>query len=171
MVVVCPKHIVNVQPAAQRNIASAESLLEVLVWNFKHLLYIDGYRWISMSMDIKRIDMMYLTLFKYIYIYAPGPATPPLPPPRMGWVPYWDLPPPPLWCGGGVVLSPSPPVVWWGCGMVCWVCMVCMVGLVWHVWKVWMYGRYGMYGTYVCYCMYGRCGNYVAYVWYMWYVW
>jgi hypothetical protein len=36
-----------------------------LVWNFKH--YIDGYWWISM--DIKRIDMMYLTLFKYIYMY------------------------------------------------------------------------------------------------------
>ena len=37
-------------------------------------------------------------------------------------------------------LSPLPPpggVVWWGCGMVCWVCMVCMVGLVWHVWNVW----------------------------------
>ena len=53
----------------------------------------------------------------YIYIYAPGPATPPSPPPHMGWVPYtgpiWDLPPPPLWCGGGVALSPSPP-----CGVV-----------------------------------------------------
>ena len=73
-------------------------------------------------------------------------CTRPCRPPRMGWVPYWDLPPPPLWCGGGVVLSPLPPVVWWGCGMVCWVCMVCMVGLVWHVWKVW-------------------------YVWYVWYVW
>ena len=33
--------------------------------------------------------------------------------------------------------SPPPPVVWWGCGMVCWVCMMCMVGMVWHVWKVW----------------------------------
>ena len=70
----------------------------------------------------------------FIYTYAPGPATPLHPP--MGWVPYtgpiWDLPLPPL-CG----TVPSPPVVWWGCGMVCWVCMVCMVGLVWHVWKVW----------------------------------
>ena len=71
-----------------------------------------------------------------IYIYAPGPATPPwdgshilapyeiflLPP--CGVVGVWHCPPP-------------PPVVRWGCGMVCWVCMVCMVGLVWHVWKVW----------------------------------
>ena len=108
-----------------------------------------------------------------ISIYAPGPATPP-----MGWVPYWDLPPPLLWCGGGVALSPSPPVVWWGCGGV----VVWYVGYVWCVWSVWygmfgkygmfgMYGRYGMYGMYVCYCMYGRCGNYVSYVWYVWYVW
>ena len=76
----------------------------------------------------------------YIYIYAPGPATPPSPhPPWDGshiLAPYEIFPLPPLWCGGGVALSPSP-VVWWGCGMVCWVCMVCMVGLVWHVWKVW----------------------------------
>ena len=63
-----------------------------------------------------------------IYIYAPGPVTPPSPPTP------WD---------GSHILAPyeifplPPPVVWWGCGMVCWVCMVCMVGLVWHVWKVW----------------------------------
>ena len=78
-------------------------------------------------------------------IYAPGPATPP---PPMGWVPYtapiWDLPPPPLWCGGGVILSPSPVVgVWYGMlgmygvygqsGMAClesMVCLVCMVGML-----------------------------------------
>ena len=105
------------------------------------------------------------------------PCHPPLPHP-MGWVPYtapiWDLPPPPLWCGaplwcgGGVVLSPSPPVVWWGCGMVCWVCMMCMVGLVclvcmqvmvcmaWLVGIVWMVGMvckcvgYGMLDMTVC---------------------
>ena len=76
----------------------------------------------------------------YIYIYAPGPATPPpLPPHGMGPI-YWPhmrspLPPPVVWWRCGTV--PLPPVVWWGCGMVCWVCMVCMVGLVWHVWKVW----------------------------------
>ena len=70
--------------------------------------------------------------------YLPSP--PPPHPHGMGPI-YWphmrSSPSPPLWCGGGVALSPSPPVVWWGCGMVCWVCMVCMVGLVWHVWKVW----------------------------------
>ena len=88
---------------------------------------------------------------KHTHIYAPGPATPPLPPTPMGWVPYtgpiWDLPPPtPCGVVGVWHCPPPPPVVWWGCGMVCWVCMVCMVGLVWHVWKVW-------------------------YVWYVWYVW
>ena len=86
---------------------------------------------------------------QYIYIYiCTRPCHPPLPPPwdgshilppyeifplpPCGVVGVWQCPPP-----RGVVLSPSPPVVWWGCGMVCWVCMVCMVGLVWHVWKVW----------------------------------
>ena len=78
----------------------------------------------------------------YMYIYAPGPATTPLPP-------RWDgsHPPPPLWRGGGVVLSPSPPCgvvgVWYGMlgmygvygrsGMAClesMVCLVCMVGMV-----------------------------------------
>ena len=56
-------------------------------------------------------------------------------------------PPPPLWCGGGVALSPSPPCgvvgVWYGMlgmygvygrsGMAClesMVCLVCMVGMV-----------------------------------------
>ena len=77
-----------------------------------------------------------------IYIYAPGPATP-LPPP-------WDgshieiFPFAPLWCGRGVILSPSPPVVWWGVwygmlgmygvyglsGLACLESMVCMVGIV-----------------------------------------
>ena len=51
-----------------------------------------------------------------IYMHQALPP-PPSPPPHMGWVPYtgpiWDLPPPPLWCGGGVALSPSPP-----CGVV-----------------------------------------------------
>ena len=49
--------------------------------------------------------------------------------------------PPPLW-DGFYILTPYeffsfPPVVWWGCGMLCWVCMVCMVGLIWYVWKIW----------------------------------
>ena len=45
------------------------------------------------------------------------------PPPSPPWdgshilAPYEIFPLPPLWCGGGVALSPSPPVVWWGCGM------------------------------------------------------
>ena len=84
-------------------------------------------------------------------IYAPGPATPPPPHPHgMGPI-YWphmrSSPSPPLWCGGGVALSPSPPCgvvgVWYGMlgmygvygrsGMAClesMVCLVCMVGMV-----------------------------------------
>ena len=59
---------------------------------------------------------------KYIYMeyllyICTRPCHPPPPLPHMGWVPYTgpirDLPPPPLWCGGGVALSPSPP-----CGVV-----------------------------------------------------
>ena len=77
----------------------------------------------------------------YMYICT-RPCHPPLPPTPMGWVPYtgpiWDLPlPPPCGVVGVWHCPPPPPVVWCGCGMVCWVCMVCMVGLVWHVWKVW----------------------------------
>ena len=75
-----------------------------------------------------------------------GPSTVPLPP--GGVVGVWHCPPPPLWCGGGVV--------WY-------------VGYVWCVWSVWygmfgkygmfgMYGRYGMYGMRGWYCMDGRYG-------------
>ena len=47
-------------------------------------------------------------IYNYIYIYAPGPATPPPPPPYgMGPI-YWSH----------MRSSPSPPVVWWGCGTV-----------------------------------------------------
>ena len=64
------------------------------------------------------------------------------PPPPHGMGPtYWphmrSSPSPPYGVVGVWHCPPPPPVVWWGCGMVCWVCMVCMVGLVWHVWKVW----------------------------------
>ena len=120
-------------------------------------------------------------------IYAPGPATPPSPPIWDGshiLVPYEIFPLPPLWCGGGVALSPSPPCgvvgVWYGMvgmygvygrsGMAClesMVCLVCMVGMVCMAWVV---GIVCML-LYVCYCMYGRCGNYISYVWYVWYVW
>ena len=94
-------------------------------------------------------------------IYAPGPATPPLPP-HMGWVPYtgpiWDLPPP-------------PPVVWWGCGTVplpplwCGGGVVWYGGYVWCVWSVWygMFGKYGMFGMYGRYGMYGMSGWYCMY--------
>ena len=54
-----------------------------------------------------------------IYIYAPGPATPP--PPMDGshiLPPYEIFPLPPRGVVGVVVLSLSPPVVWWGCGTV-----------------------------------------------------
>ena len=113
-----------------------------------------------------------------ICVYAPGPAKA-RPPPWDGsiYCPY-EIFPLPLWCGRGcVALSPSPPcgvvgvwycppsplspVVWWGCGMVCWVCMVCVC--VWSVWygmsgKYGMFSRYGMYGMNCWYCMDGRYG-------------
>ena len=113
-------------------------------------------------------------------IYARGPATP-LPP--MGWVPYtgpiWDLPPPPLWCGGGVALSPSPPRgvvgVWYGMlgmygvygrsGMACLESMVCLVGMVcmaWMVGVVWIVGMVCLIWQYVWS---------VWYVWLLWWVW
>ena len=79
-------------------------------------------------------------------------ALPPPPPPPYGMGPiYWShmrsSPSSPLWCGGGVALSPSPPCgvvgVWYGMvgmygvygrsGMAClesMVCLVCMVGMV-----------------------------------------
>ena len=96
-----------------------------------------------------------------MYIYAPGPATPPPPPIWDGshiLVPYEIFPLPPLWCGGGVALSPSPPcgvvggVVWYG-------------GYVWCVWSVWygMFGKYGMFGMYGRYGMYGMSGWYCMY--------
>ena len=84
---------------------------------------------------------MYIYVHIYIHIYMHQAL--PLPP--MGWVPYTALPS--LWCGGGVVLSPSPPCgvvgVWYGMlgmygvygrsSMEClesMVCLVCMVGMV-----------------------------------------
>ena len=66
------------------------------------------------------------TYVTHMSVYMHQALPPPLPPHGMGPI-YWPH----------MRSSPSPPVVWWGCGMVCWVCMVCMVGLVWHVWKVW----------------------------------
>ena len=100
-------------------------------------------------------DNIYHQYTPNVSIYAPGPATPPsppppwdgshilapyeifpLPPPR-GVVGVWHCPLPPFGVVGVWHCPPPPPVVWWGCGMVCWVCMVCMIGLVWHVWKVW----------------------------------
>ena len=49
---------------------------------------------------------MYVHTHIYIYIHAPGPATPP-PPHGMDPI-YWPH----------MRSSPSPPVVWWGCGTV-----------------------------------------------------
>ena len=128
-------------------------------------------------------------LVMYIYIYAPGPATPPLPPPAWdgshieifplppcGVVGVWYCPPPPLWCGGGVVWYVG--YVWcvwsvwygmfgkYGCmvGMVCMACMfaiVCMVGvaIMLHMYGICgMYDRYDRYGMHVIIGMYGRCG-------------
>ena len=88
--------------------------------------------------------------YMYMYIYiCTRPCHPPLPPPPWDGSQYImrSSPSPPLWCGGGVALSPSPPCgvvgVWYGMlgmygvygrsGMAClesMVCLVCMVGMV-----------------------------------------
>ena len=80
-------------------------------------------------------DLLFLAKDVYQYI-----CTRPCHPPH-GLGPILRSSPSPhvVWWGCGTVPLPPCGVVglWWGCGMVCWVCMVCMVGLVWHVWKVW----------------------------------
>ena len=107
------------------------------------------------SLDTRTIELLSLgdamtcrglrgaLVHRFLWVHMHQALPPPLPPPPWDGshilAPYEIFPLPPLWCGGGVALSPSPPVVWWGCGMVCWVCMVCMVGLVWHEWLV-LYG-------------------------------
>ena len=101
------------------------------------------------------------------------------------------LPPPRHGRGSAIVLSPSPPVVWGGCGTVplpppvvlgmygvygrsgmacleCMVCLVCMVGMVcmaWMVGIVWMVDvvcKSVGYGM-VDYSMYGMYGYYDGY--------
>ena len=91
---------------------------------------------------------MYIYIYIYLYLDTRYICTRPCHPPRHGMGPIywphmrsspsppcgvvgvWHCPPPPLWCGGGVV--------WY-------------VGYVWCVWSVW----YGMSGWY---CMDGRYG-------------
>ena len=94
----------------------------------------------------------------YIYIYM-HQALPPPPPPPYGMGPiYWSH----------MRSSPSPPVVWWGCGTVplpplwCGGGVVWYGGYVWCVWSVWygMFGKYGMFGMYGRYGMYGMSGWY-----------
>ena len=82
-----------------------------------------------------------------ICIYMHQALPPPLPPWAGSHIlaPYEIFPLPPLWCGGGVALSPSP--LWCGGGVVWY------VGYVWCVWPVWygMFGKYGMSGRYGMY--------------------
>ena len=99
------------------------------------------------SLNIQSKNSLYI---EYVYICT-RPCHPPPPPPIWDGshilVPYEIFPLPPLWCGGGVALSPSPPCgvvgVWYGMvgmydvygrsGMAClesMVCLVCMVGMV-----------------------------------------
>ena len=71
---------------------------------------------------------------------------PPLPPHGMGPIYSYEIfPLHPLWCGGGVELSPSP--LW--CGDMACLGKYGMFG---------MYGRYAMYGMNGCYCMDGKYG-------------
>ena len=77
-----------------------------------YVMYVCMYACKHVCMYVCMYVGMYVGM--YVCMYAPGPATPP--PHEMGPI-YWPH----------MRSSPSPPVVWWGCGMVCWVCMVCMV--------------------------------------------
>ena len=160
------------------------------IWQFylRPTLFVYVYIYIYVCSNIC-LCLYYIAIYMCIYIYI---CTRPCHPPP------WDgshIRPlyeifslPPLWCGGGVVLSLSPLVVWWGCGTVplppcgvvgVWYCpppplwcgggVVWYVGYVWCVWSVWygmsgkdgvfgMYGRYAMYGMNGCYCMDGKYG-------------
>ena len=103
--------------------------------------------------------MRYICTYMYIYIYIYMHQA--LPPPSPPWDGSHILPP--------YEIFPLAPVVWWGCGMVCWVW--------WCVWSVWygMFGKYGMYGRYAMYgmngwyCTDGRYGMQVCWVCYVWY--
>ena len=96
-----------------------------------------------------RDSYIYIIYILYIIYICTRPCHPPSPP--------WDGSPSPLWCGGGVALSPSPPCgvvgVWYGMlgmygvygrsGMAClesMVRLVCTVGMVCMAWKVILYG-------------------------------
>ena len=113
-------------------------------------IWLKSFKW-SKNGRFRMNEFISKPIYNQSYIYAPGPATPPSPPPPWDGshilAPYEIFPLPPLWCGGGVALSPSPPcgvVGVWYCmlgmygvygrsGMAClesMVCLVCMVGMV-----------------------------------------
>ena len=66
-------------------------------------------KWLTSPMiSSSNLDAIFPDMYTVIiYIYAPGPATPPSPRYGMGPI-YWSH----------MRSSPSPPVVWWGCGTV-----------------------------------------------------
>ena len=76
--------------------------------------------------NIRRSRYIYIYMYMYIYIYMHQALPPPPSPPRHGIGPILRS-------------SPSPPVVWWGCGTV--PLPPCGVVGVW-------YGMLGMYGVY-----------------------
>ena len=146
-------------------------------WNWRH------------DFEILNMSEVQNELPDTVYVYiCTRPCHPPPPPPIWDGshilVPYEIFPLPPLWCGGGVALSPSPPCgvvgVWYGMvgmygvygrsgmacleSMVCLVCMVCMAWVVGIV-VVWycMYAIVCMVGVVITFHMYGMYDMYDRY--------
>ena len=121
---------------------------------------------------LRKCNVMY-GMYVRTYVYMVQRSNPPSP--RHGH-------------GSAIVLSPSPPVVWWGCGTVwmvgmvcksvgygmfdmtvCMVCMVTMVGMACLLCKVGMvcmacmFGIVCMGGVVIMFHMYGMCGMHDRY--------
>ena len=121
---------------------------------------------------LRKCNVMY-GMYVRTYVYMVQRSNPPSP--RHGH-------------GSAIVLSPSPPVVWWGCGTVwmvgmvcksvgygmfdmtvCMVCMVTMVGMECLLCKVGMvcmacmFGIVCMGGVVIMFHMYGMCGMHDRY--------
>ena len=92
------------------------------------------------SCNNRAIHNIYIYTLKYMHQALPPPPCPPYGMGPIYW-PHMRSSPSPLWCGGGVALSPSPPHVVWGGGGVVLSPSPCDVVGVW-------YGMLGMYGVY-----------------------
>ena len=86
-------------------------------------------------LSIKHPSLDTHTCIYYIWSSVPTPS----PPRPWSWVSHSTVPLPPLWCGGGVVLSPPP--LWCGGGLVLYGWLVWYVSLLGMVCLIWQYVR------------------------------